>query len=122
MQRASRAPTDYELALLGRLAEESDQQEVLGTQISELEVTTIDDYGSLALKTRSNLRGTFPRRVPVEAEGVDADGIAIHALLHVSEGAVLELEFYKDDGTPVTRRPSIEEWEVLKLPLGRVRT
>jgi len=43
--------------------------------------------------------------VPVEAEGVDEDGMGIHILLHVEDGKVRELEIYREDGLPIRHVP-----------------
>ena len=45
------------------------------------------------------------RRIPVEAEGADADGVPIYALLHVLDGYVWELELFRPDGNDVKRVP-----------------
>ena len=44
--------------------------------------------------------------VPVEAGCKDTtDGMTIHALLHVFQGVIREIEFYKDDLSPILRMP-----------------
>ena len=45
------------------------------------------------------------RRIPVEAEVPDKDGVTIHILLHVQDGKLRELEFYRDDGEPIIAVP-----------------
>jgi hypothetical protein len=47
---------------------------------------------------------------------VDEDGVHVHFLLHVVEGFAKELEFYKDDGTPIKRMPHPSELEIIVLP------
>ena len=44
-------------------------------------------------------------RVPVEAEGVDEDGVRLHFLLHVVAGRLAELELYRDDGQRIRSIP-----------------
>jgi hypothetical protein len=40
-------------------------------------------------------------RVPVEGETVDQDGVPILILLHVVDGMLNELEFFKGDSTEI---------------------
>jgi hypothetical protein len=44
-------------------------------------------------------------RVPVEAEGDDDDGMPVFALLHVIDGYLWELEFWRGDGDVIQRLP-----------------
>jgi hypothetical protein len=76
----------------------------------------LDEAGSLELASDS--AGTAPviKRVPVEAEARDDDGVVVHALLHVIDGRPAELEIFKDDSSPVVRMPSAAEFEVIILP------
>lgn len=55
------------------------------------------------------------RRIPVEAEGRDADGESVHFLLHVVDGRLSEIEIYRDDGAPLSRMPDPGELEVITL-------
>ena len=57
-----------------------------------------DDDGCLALSAREAPRATVLRRVPIEAEADDLDGMTIHVLLHVVDGYIDELELYREDG------------------------
>jgi hypothetical protein len=58
--------------------------------------------------------------VPVEAFCEDLDGMTIHALLHVSQGVVQEIEFYKDDGSPILRMPEGKQFRQIffQTPTG----
>lgn len=51
------------------------------------------------------------QRTPVEAERIakDADGAQIHVVLHVVEGHLKELEFFREDGEAVERRPTSDD-------------
>ena len=40
-------------------------------------------------------RATVLRRIPIEAEADDLDGMTIHVLLHVINGCIDELELYQ---------------------------
>ena len=55
------------------------------------------------------------RRIPVEAEAEDSDGVSIHFLLHVVDGVVHELEVYREDSGPVLHRPRPEQLRPLVL-------
>ncbi len=44
-------------------------------------------------------------RVPIEAEGNDADGMPFAILLHVLDGYLSELEIYRMDGKPFLDYP-----------------
>ena len=46
-----------------------------------------------------------PVRIPVEAEGSDADGMPIHFLLHVIDGIAKEVEVFREDGNPILQVP-----------------
>src|SRR5437868_1942648 len=53
------------------------------------------------------------RRVPVEAEGTDDDGMPILVLLHVIDGYVWELELFRGDGGLIRRLPEPESLTLL---------
>ena len=57
----------------------------------------------IALTTLGMVNG-----VPVEAESVDRDGVRVQILLHVANGRVKELEFYKVDGSKVLQLPDAD--------------
>lgn len=85
-------------------------------QMKEVKVRPADDDGCLEFLVSDKSEAPVLHRVPVEAEAEDEDGVGIHALLHVASGKVKELEFYKDDGTPIKRMPDASEWRILALP------
>jgi hypothetical protein len=60
----------------------------------------LDDDGCLELSAQAVPPAAVVRSIPVEAEIDDADGVTIHILLHVVDGYIDELEFYRDDGSP----------------------
>lgn len=51
-------------------------------------------------------------RIPVEAEGVDADGMALYCLLHVVNGRLAELELYRADGEVIHTIPPVTAWKI----------
>jgi hypothetical protein len=78
-------------------------------------VEPIDANGSLQFFPSLDTRAEVAKRVPVEAQCKDLDGMMIHALLHVDSGMLSELEIYKDDSSTVQRSPDTEDWEVMVL-------
>ena len=77
-------------------------------QLASVTARTIDDDGSLELRTSSATNAGVERRVPAEAWYVDDDGIVVNLLLHVLQGKVRELEIYKDDSSPIRKVPAAE--------------
>ena len=119
IEQEFRRPTPVETRFMRRLlsADFLGKQEI-ARQLDNLRVRTIDDEGSLELKPSDATPPATVKKlpIPVEAEGVDEDGIHVHLLLHVEKGFVKELEIYKDDGTPIKRMPSPEDFELIVLP------
>lgn len=71
--------------------------EALRGQLLTLRVLPIDGDGSLKLSVTGGDRAPVVRRVPVEAEMADVDGVPIHVLLHVVDGCLDELEVFRED-------------------------
>jgi hypothetical protein len=117
METEFRAPTQAEQKIIARLLEADFPGKTgLQKQLSKYRVRRIDPEGSLALISQSDSGPALVlKRIPVEAEGVDKDGISIHVLLHVVEGFVKELEFYKDDGSTIIRIPDPIDLKLLVL-------
>lgn len=76
----------------------------IAAQVDRAQVRVIDPEGSLELSITDGPRAEVVRRIPVEAETEDEDGITVHVLLHVENGFVNELEFYREDSEP-PRKP-----------------
>lgn len=71
------------------------------------------------------LLASVKRRIPVEAEGRDADGATIQVLLHVVDGYLWELEVYRPDGEPLQCAPDALMLEIFSPDCdaqGRDRT
>ena len=105
IEREYRNLTAIEEALLERLLSARFQGcDALRAKIGTFRVRQIDDEGSLQFEP---LAQSVPVsvRVPVEAEGRDADGTTVHILLHVVSGSRLELEIFKDDGSKIQEMP-----------------
>lgn len=56
------------------------------------------------------------RRVPIEGEAADTDGVTVHLLVHVVDGRLRELEIYREDGQAVQSMPPPEAVQVLQYP------
>ncbi len=60
-------------------------------------------------------RAGVARRIPVEATGADEDGVPIHVLLHVVDGAIFSVEVFRDDGGEIRRMPSVDSLDVVAI-------
>jgi hypothetical protein len=112
-----RQPTEGERALLMRLLEaEFPGKDELAPMIHNLRVKTVCEDGTLELMSQARGKANVIKRIPVEAEAKDEDGVVVHVLLHVVGGRPIELEVYKDDGSPVKRMPPASAFELIVLP------
>ena len=59
---------------------------------------------------------TQTRGPTVEAEAKDEDGVVVHIRLHVVAGKPVELEFFREDGATVKRKPHASALELVVLP------
>jgi len=89
----------------------------LKLQLSGALVRPIDENGSLLFDVRSELLAPVKQRVPVEGWYPDVDttplvGPFVRILLHVVAGKLFELEIYKDDGSPIIKKPELDELTV----------
>jgi len=82
-------------------------KEQLAPMVQDMLVRPIDEAGSLELRTQANTRATVIKRIPVEAEAKDKDGVTIHVLLHVVDGRPIELEIFKDDSSRIKYMPVV---------------
>lgn len=112
-----RKPTDAEQSLLERLLEaQFPGRDELAPMVRNLLVRTIDEDGGLELCSQVEGKSSVVKRVPVEAEAKDEDGVLIHVLLHVVDGRPVELEFFREDGATLRRLPSASALELIVLP------
>ena len=113
-----REPTSNEAGFIEQLlAADFPGRQELVKQLDGYRVRIVDDEGSLELElSDAATPATVERRIPVEADAVDEDGIHVHFLLHVVGGFAKELEIYKDDGSPIKRMPRSDNLEVIVLP------
>jgi len=72
-------------------------------QVRLSRVRTIDSNGSLKFSVCGPSPANVVRRIPVEAETEDADGVIVHVLLHVAAGYLSELEIYREDSADIQR-------------------
>ncbi len=72
-----------------------------------------DEDGSIRLRCSCFIRAAVAARISAEGEAPDCDGITIHYLLHVVDGAMNELEVYKDDSSRVLRHAEPEDLKVM---------
>ena len=111
-----RALSSYERGILDRLLEaDFPGRSQISEQLGKCLVRTVDKEGSLELHVQTDLKAEVKRRIPIEGEVEDADGILIHVLLHVVNGVVTELEVYKDTPSPIIKRPEAAKLRLIKL-------
>jgi hypothetical protein len=85
-------------------------------QASDVKVRRIDRNGSLALSPEPDAPpAEVVRRIPVEAEFDDRDGVGVHVLLHVLDGYMNELEIYREDSAPLQREPEPRDLRLIVL-------
>jgi len=87
----------------------------LAEQMAHATARQIDPEGSLEFSVAGGPPAEVVRRVPVEAELEDSDGVTIHVLLHVLDGFMNELEILREDSGPIRRLPSPGDLRVLVL-------
>lgn len=113
-----REPSATETNVMQRLlAADFPGKRDIAEQLAGCRVRIIDDEGSLELELRDVAKpAPVGKRIPVEADAIDEDGIHVHFLLHVVNGFAKELEIYKDDRSPIRRMPRPDELEIIVLP------
>ena len=90
-------------------------RDALLSQLKTAMFEEVDEYGSLQIAASTGTsRAHVVERIPVEARGLDSDGIPVCFLLHVVDGLVTELQIYKADGSAIQLMPSADS-----LSLGR---
>ncbi len=114
---AYRELTLNEREIVDRLLEPHFQgRDEIAEQIRSGKVRRADSDGCLEFYVESEVKARVLQRVPTEAEAEDEDGVVIHALLHVVDGKVKELEFHKEAPLPIKRMPKASEWRVVTFP------
>jgi hypothetical protein len=111
-----RALASEELAVLAALLSTTfPGRDALTEQMQSAAAALIDDNGSLRLYAAVGPLAAVDRRVPIEAEVEDADGVTVHILLHVLEGRMHELEIYREDSGSLLRPLDVGAMRLLKL-------
>jgi hypothetical protein len=102
-----RSLTEDEHALIERLlSADFEGREALAEQLEAAVVRRIDADGSLEFAPSGGPPAHTARRIPVEAEFEDEDGVTVHLLLHVLDGLLNELEVFREDSKPLLAQPS----------------
>jgi len=70
---------------------------------------------SLLVNPDPGTRASVKRRIPVEAEGDEAEGKRVHVLLHVINGFLAELEVYREDGETIGALPEPSSLKLVHL-------
>jgi hypothetical protein len=108
--------TTHEQGIIDRLLEKAfPGRDEICEQMKKCLVRTIDEDESLEFLVKSDVKAKVKRRIPVEAEFQDIDGVLIHILLHVIDGKVNELEIYKEDGASIIESPDPSRLKVVCL-------
>ncbi|HWF38442.1 MAG TPA: hypothetical protein VG322_07980 [Candidatus Acidoferrales bacterium] len=112
-----REPTEAEGLLFKRFLDaDFPGRNELAPLLQRVLVRTIDEDGGLELQSQVEGKAPVAKRVPVEAEANDEDGVVIHMLLHVVEGRPIELELFREDGARVRRVPPSSAFDLIVLP------
>jgi len=108
--------TDHERTLLDVLLGPTfPGAEALRTQVALATVRPLDAEGGLKFLVPAEPKAVVERRVPVEGELTDADGVTVHVLVHVVNGSLDELEIYRDDSGPLLQPLDAAAMRVLLL-------
>ena len=118
MDSSFRPLTTYERAVLEKLLEpDFPGRDELRRQMSSVVAKELFDDGTLMLNCGPTSPAPVKCRVPTEGECPDVDGVTIHVLLHVVDGAMAELEIFKDDSSKIRKPPSPHDL-ILFTPYG----
>jgi uncharacterized protein DUF6984 len=90
-------------------------RDALAKQVAAASVRDIDTDGGLEFAPPDGTPAEVARRIPVEAELDDCDGVTIHLLMHVVDGFLKELEVYRDDSGRVQRVLAPEDLRLMLL-------
>lgn len=111
-----RALSNLERDVLARLlSADFPGQPALLVQASDVKARRIDPNGSLALSPTRGTPAEVARRIPVEAEFDDLDGVVVHVLLHVRDGYMNELEIYREDSASLQNEPDPTNFRLIVL-------
>ena len=118
MDERPRDLTDSELSVFRRLLKWNfPGRDALRLQLEGLKVRQLDESGCLALEPTAKVPAHVEHRIPIEGSFPDSDGVLTHVDLHVVDGLLFGLEYYKEDGSAVVRHPPAESIELFS-PTG----
>ncbi|MGQ0538640.1 MAG: hypothetical protein ACT4R6_06815 [Gemmatimonadaceae bacterium] len=108
---------DYVRVLVRRAKEPG--RSVLESQLESTVAQWLLSEGQLGISCRVDTSEAGPASAPsmaAEAEAIDVDGWVIHALLHLHDGYLRVVQFYRDDLRPIQKLPAPygfghAEWE-----------
>jgi len=94
--------------------------EALRGQLVSVQARYADENGGIWLRVDPLTKpADVIRRIPVEAEYDDGDGIRVHLLLHVLNGYMNELEVFREDSGPVLESADPNRLYIIThLPIG----
>lgn len=89
----------------------------LAKQLDGLLAKPTDAQGSLEFRVTSPVTAAVSRGVVAEARYADTEDVKegaphVNVLLHAAEGKLRMLEVYKDDSSPILKRPSPESFKL----------
>jgi hypothetical protein len=113
-----REMTQFETNLILKILRSSPETADFEPQLAVAKVWSLDDYGSLAIRTPDDLPNSSSApmtKIPPEGQASDADGIDVHFLLFQRGGSLCELQIYKDDGSPISRTFEVDDIETMTV-------
>ena len=113
----SRRLSEWERATLAKLlSADFPGRPELAVQAADVTGASLDSEGSLALSPAAGSPAAeVVRRIPVEAEFEDEDGMTVHVLLHVLDGFLSELEIFREDSGPLRRPLRVDSLRLVVL-------
>ena len=117
-EQAWRRPTPYEADLIDKLLDNDfGGRDELRMQWRSALVRTVSPSGSFAIRPSAG-EPPSPAKfgVPVEGESPDEEGGGVHALLHIRDGYLEELEVYRDMPGPIRNPVDPHAMEVFAPP------
>lgn len=93
----------WEREILDKLLEQNFfGRDQIRAQLSNCKVSILDDEGSIKFHLKEDIPvADIKKRIPIEAQVSDEDGIMIHILLHIVDGLISESEIFKDDSSSI---------------------
>jgi hypothetical protein len=92
-----------------------DGRAALESQLASAMVTKVEDLGStvaIVIKTDAGEPAKISTGVPVTGKTFDASGADVFVELHVVDGSLHELEFWRGDGSPIKHPINLEKLTV----------